>query len=150
MRLPTLLVSLLVTNLVAVPTSAQTPTDTLTALDARWARAYFEHDTTFALALFAEDLVVTAGAGTLKDRAGELADIREAPGFVVHFFRTTDVRVRLHEKSAVVVGLAEWSFTFNGRTPTNRRRYTATYVRGGPLGWRMVALHLGPAPEPRP
>jgi hypothetical protein len=47
----------------------------------------------------------------------------------------------------VVIGLAEWSWTFNGRTNVTRLRYTAVYARGGSLGWRMVALHMGPAPE---
>jgi hypothetical protein len=33
----------------------------------------------------------------------------------------------------------------NGNSSTVRRRYTAVYSRGGALGWRMVALHMGRA-----
>ena len=66
----------------------------------------------------------------------------------MHYFRTSNVDVRVHGTSAAVAGLAEWSFTYNGRTNTIRRRYTATYAQGGPLGWRMIALHIGPAPNP--
>jgi hypothetical protein len=27
-----------------------------------------------------------------------------------------------------------------------KRRYTIVYARGGPLGWRIVAVHMGRAP----
>ena len=75
-----------------------------------------------------------------------MADVGPAqPGFQIHYFRTSDVRVQ--PRAGVVTGLAEWSWTFNGRTNVTRRRYTSVYARGGPLGWRMVALHIGPAPD---
>jgi ketosteroid isomerase-like protein len=134
----------------AVSTAAgQSTEDTLRRLDAEWARAYAEHDTATAIALFDDRLIVTSGSGALKDRSGELADIRPTAGLQMHFFQTRDIEVRLHGSSAAVAGLAEWSFTYQGRTSTIRRRYTAMYAQGGPLGWRMIALHIGPAPEPR-
>ena len=64
-----------------------------------------------------------------------------------HFFRTRDVRTRTYGETGVVTGLAEWEFENAGRVSALRRRYTAVYVRGGPLGWRMVVLHMGRAPE---
>jgi hypothetical protein len=114
-------------------------------LDARWAFAYRSHDTAFAKRLFAVDLVVTSANGTLKDRKKELDDIRPAPGLVMEYFRTDSVRVRVHGTAAVVTGIAEWRFVYRGQPTTNRRRYTAVYTRGGPLRWRMVALHMGRA-----
>ena len=122
----------------------------LRALDAQWANAYMTHDTASALALFADDIVITASNGSMKSRAGELGDIRATPGLVMEFFRTSDVAVRVFGESAVVTGRADWSYTMNGRKGGAARRYTATYVRGGPLGWRMVALHLGTAPARQP
>jgi ketosteroid isomerase-like protein len=127
-------------------TVVQSPDAQLAALDARWARAYVVHDTTFALELFHEAVVVTSSNGRVKSRDEELADIRSTPGLVVHDFKTTDVRIRVHGATGVVTGLAEWSFTMSDRTSHMRRRYTATYARGGPHKWQMVALHLGPAP----
>ena len=128
---------------------AQTPEESLRRVDAEWARSYAEHDTSTAMKLFDERIIVTSGSGTLKDRNGELGDIRPSAGLQMHYFRTSDVQLRMLVASAVVVGLAEWSFTWNGRTSTIRRRYTATYSQGGPLGWRMIALHIGPAPDVR-
>ena len=140
----------IVTSFAAVlstaPALAQDPTDSLRRLDAEWARSYAENDTATAIKLFDDRIIVTGGMGTVKDKNGELADVRPTAGLQMHYFRTSNVDVRVHGASAAVAGLAEWSFTYNGRTNTIRRRYTATYAQGGPLGWRMIALHIGPAP----
>lgn len=133
--------------LVGSSAAAQTARDTLLALDSAWARSYATNDTTLAGKLFDDSLIVTSGNGRLKDKKGEMADVGPSPGFQIHYFRTSDVVVRPYGNTGVVIGLAEWSWTFNGRTNLTRRRYTAVYARGGPLGWRMVSLHIGPAPE---
>ena len=125
---------------------AQSAVDSVRALDSAWARAYATHDTTLALALFAPDLIVTGANGSLKSRADELGDIRPQPGLRMQYFRTSEVNVRVYGRSAVVTGLASWRFTFNERDSEMSRRYTAVYVSGGSLGWRMVALHMGRAP----
>ena len=117
------------------------------ALDAGWARSYQVHDTAYAISLFADDIVITATNGSLKNKNGELGDIRPNPNLKMDYFRTRDVKVRVMQGAAAVTGLAEWSFTFNGRPSQVARRYTAVYERGGPLGWRIVALHIGRAPE---
>jgi ketosteroid isomerase-like protein len=119
--------------------------DSVRFLDAGWAYAYKSHDTTFAKRLFAANLIVTSANGTLKDRAQELDDIRPSPDLVMDYFMTDSVDVRVHGDAAVVTGIAEWRFTYRGQPSMNRRRYTAVYARGGPLRWRMVALHLGRA-----
>jgi hypothetical protein len=125
---------------------AQTGADSLRQLDSAWARSYATYDTALANKLFDDSLIVTSGNGRLKNKKGEMADVGpQQPGFQLHYFRTSDVRVQ--PRAGVVTGLAEWSWTYNGQTNTTRRRYTAVYVRGGPLGRRMVALHIGPAPD---
>src|ERR1041385_4433142 len=107
----------------------------------RVARSYATADTGLANKLFDDSLFVTSGNGRIKDKKGEMADVGPLPpGFEIHYFRTSDVRVQ--PRAGVVTGLAEWSWTWNGRTAVTRRRYTAVYVRGGPLGWRMMALHI--------
>ena len=136
-------------SLALLPSSAasQDVAQALRALDSAWARAYATHDTSLAMQVFAEDLIVTSVGGALKDRAGEIGDVRRAPGLQLEYFRTSDTKIRVYEGSAVVTGLAEWKYTLNGQVSNPRRRYTAVYVKGGPLGWRMVALHMGRAPE---
>jgi ketosteroid isomerase-like protein len=139
---------LVTVSLVLAPVcaAAQPAPPSVRQLDSAWARAYATHDTSLAQRLFADDLVVTSANGTLKDRAGELADVRPQPGLQMAHFRTIDVAVRAYDRAAVVTGVAEWRFTMNGNANDARRRYTAVYIAGGPLGWRMVALHMGRAP----
>ena len=125
---------------------AANPVERIRELDAGWANTYAKHNTAFAHSLFADDIVITSTNGTLKNKQGELADIRAQPGLVMDYFRTTDVNVSTYGDAAVATGRAEWSFTMNGNKNTVSRRYTATYVRGGPLGWRIVAMHIGRTP----
>lgn len=135
--------------LVAQTAAAQTPVDSLLRLDSAWARAYATHDTALAAQLFSDSLIVTSGEGRIKDKAGEIGDVRPASTLTMHYFRTSDVVARVYGSTAVVIGLAEWSFTYAGRVSTARRRYTAVYTRdaGSPLGWQMVALHIGAAAD---
>jgi hypothetical protein len=111
----------------------------------RLARSYATYDTALAVALLADALVVTGADGRLKDKAGELADVRPAAGLRMHHFHTSEVRVEAYAGAAIVTGVADWALTYNGREATVRRRYTAVYVRGGPLGWQLAALHMGRA-----
>ena len=121
---------------------AQSARDSLIKMDSAWARAYATSDTALGNKVFDDSLIVTGGNGRIKDKKGEMADVGPLqPGFQIHYFRTSDVRV--NTRAGVVTGLAEWQWTWQGRTNSTRRRYTAVYVRGGPLGWRMVALHIG-------
>jgi ketosteroid isomerase-like protein len=120
--------------------------DSVQALDARWAAAYATHDTAYALAAMSPAFVMTSTSGRVKDRAAELHDVRVAPGLTVNYFRSADVQVRMHDAVAIVTGQLEWSTTSAGGTSEMRRRYTATWVRGGPLGWQLVALHVGQSP----
>lgn len=120
--------------------------DSIRALDAGWARSYATHDTTYARALFADEIAVISSNGRVKDKEGELADVRAQPNLKMDYFRTSNVEVRVHGGVAIATGTAEWSFAFNGRPSTARRAYSAAYIRGGPLGWRMAALHLRAVP----
>ena len=131
----------------AAPASQSSPqVDSVRALDSAWARAYATHDTVFAATLFSDRFVMTSSDGRLKDKAAELVDIRPAAGLRMHHFRTTDTRIELFAGAAIVTGVADWAFTYNGQENALRRRYTAVYVRGGRLGWQLVAVHMGRAP----
>lgn len=124
------------------------PADSVRALDSAWARAYVTHDTVFAGALLGEGFVMTRTAGLVTGREAELSDVRVIDGLEMHFFRTEDVVCRVYDSAVVVTGLAVWSFTYRQPQPTTlRRRYTAVYVRGGRLGWRLVAVQMGNAPD---
>jgi hypothetical protein len=98
-----------------------------------------------ATALLSDRLVVTSADGRTKDKSTELGDIRPTAGLRMHYFRTSDVRIEIFDCTGIVTGVADWAFTYNGQENALRRRYTAAFVRGGPLGWQLVSLHMGRA-----
>jgi len=128
-------------------TAPAVATLTLTQADSIWARNYAMHDTASALRLMPDDFFMTTSNGRVKDRASELGDIRAQSGLTMRYFRTEDVRAREYGTAGVVTGTASWAFEMSGRPSSVRRRYTAVYRRGGPLGWQLVTLHMGPAPQ---
>lgn len=128
----------------ASTSGAQSVTSQLLAIDSAWTRSYATHDTALAIRVMAPEIVITATNGSTKDRAKELEDVKPYPGMTVNYFRSANVKVV--ERAAVVIGTLEWETVSNGRTSPVRRKYTATYAKGGPLGWQMVALHIGQAP----
>lgn len=129
-------------------TEGQSPENTIRRLDSLWARMYQTHDTAFARTLYADNLIWTMVNGNVKDKRTEMTDVAPAAGLVMDYFRTSDVAIRAPTGSgvAVVTGRAQWKFTMKGQSSEVARRYTHVYVRGGPLGWRILAVHMGQAP----
>ena len=145
--------SLAITLVLSAPSAAfgqaRSPlVDSIAHLDSAWARSYAVHDTALAMALFAPELLIVGGNGSMKSRDRELQDIRPQEGLHMHFFRTSHVIIECYAAACVVVGVAEWEFEYNGRVDRTRRRYSATWVRGGSLGWQMASLHISPALAP--
>ena len=126
--------------------TAQTAADSIIRIDSLWARMYLTHDTATAQKLYADDLIWTSVSGTQKDKRAEIGDVRPAAGLVMEYFRTVGPVVRVYDGAAVVTGRAEWKYTMNGTPSEVARRYTIVYARGGPLGWRIVAVHMGRVP----
>lgn len=104
----------------SAPVGAQDPTDALRRLDAEWARSYAENDTATAIKLFDDRIVVTGGIGTVKDKNGELADVRPTAGLQMHYFRTSNVDVRVHGPSAAATG-AYWRLSSRLSRPSHKR-----------------------------
>lgn len=110
-------------------------------LNIAWAEAITKGDAATLDSLFADDMIVTAGNGTLRDKAGEIKDAAGAPDPEFQWtnpFTTTEVRVKVYGETAVVTGLAKWGFKYKGQQINNERRYTHTYVRQNGK-WRIVA-----------
>jgi ketosteroid isomerase-like protein len=130
------------------PGRAQDLRQAILRVDSAWARSYATNDTVLARSVFAEDIVITSTNGAVKTREDEIGDVQPTPGFTMEYFRTVNPLVRIYGKqTGIVTGVAEWKFENNGRPAEVRRRYTAVYVPGGPLGWKMVGLHIGRAPD---
>jgi ketosteroid isomerase-like protein len=109
---------------------------------------YTTHDTATANRLYSDDLHWTSVSGAIKDKRTELTDVAPAQGLVMEYFRTAGVVIREVGSAMVVTGAASWAYTMNGQRAEVTRRYTHVYARGGSLGWRIHAVHMGNAPRP--
>lgn len=113
----------------------------ITELNGRWAEAINKGDAAVLDKLLADDIVVTAGNGMIRDKAGEIKDAAGAPDpdfKWIRPFTTEDVRVRVYDDAAVVTGLAKWAFSYKGNEFNNVRRYTHLYVKMK-NDWKIVA-----------
>ena len=146
--------TIVLTALALAPAVAQTTRGTsadsaaILRLDSIWAHNYAVHDTATAASLMADDFYMTSANGNVKNKAAEMKDIRPAAGLRMDYFRTEQPIVRVHGCTAVVSGTAAWQFEMNGKTATYRRRYSAVYVKGGPLGWQLAELQMFSVPQP--
>ncbi|MGA9994044.1 MAG: nuclear transport factor 2 family protein [Pyrinomonadaceae bacterium] len=123
-------------------------------LNQSWADAITHGDMKTLDALFADEMIVTSGSGMVRDKAGELNDLRPSPETTTppssqntNPFKTDDVRVRAYKDSAVLTGRAKWKFTYQGREIDNQIRYTHVYVKQQG-SWRIVAQHVSRIAQP--
>ncbi|HKS06520.1 MAG TPA: nuclear transport factor 2 family protein [Gemmatimonadaceae bacterium] len=125
------------------PAGIAAAVDSVRALDSAWARTYATNDTVLAAAVMGERFLMTSSDGRIKDKATEMGDIRPSADVQMLHFRTSDVRIETFAGAGVVMGVADWAYTSRGQRSTVRRSYAAVYIRGGPLGWQLVSLHMG-------
>ena len=114
------------------------------ALNSAWANAITKADATALDRLFADDMIVTAGNGGIRNKAEEIKDSAGSPDpdFIwTNPFITENVRVKIYEDAAVVTGLAKWGFKYKGNEVNQERRYTHTYVKQRGQ-WRIVAQQI--------
>jgi ketosteroid isomerase-like protein len=109
------------------------------ALNREWADAMVRGDRATLERIFSDDLIVTSGDGTLRDKKGEIGD--GGSEIKTYFFNTEDLRVRVYEGAAVITGHAKWRINYKGRDIDNERRYTCVYAKERGR-WHMVAMQL--------
>jgi uncharacterized protein (TIGR02246 family) len=113
----------------------------VTRLNQKWADSIAAGDVGALDRLFADDMVLTAGNGTVRGKKEELDDLRPAPDVKTYYFKVEDVRVRAYGDAAVVTGHAKWKINLRGTDVDLERRYTSVFVRQKGE-WRIVAQQL--------
>ena len=126
----------------SAPTKAE---EEILVLNRSWAEAISKNDPKTLEQLFSDDVIVTAGNGTIRTKAEEIKDAAPGtkdPDFVwIKPFTTENERVRVYNEAAVVTGTAKWAFSYKGREANHERRYTHTYVKQQGE-WKIVAQHI--------
>lgn len=100
--------------------------------------------------ILADDFIITSGDGTLRDKAGELKDLAPTDDLKTLFFKTDELRLRVYESAAVLVGRARWRINYKGRELDNERRFTSVFVKQQGV-WRIVTQQMTRPPQrPQP
>jgi len=119
----------------------------IVALNHAWADAINKGDAAALDRLFADDIIVTAGNGGIRNKASEIKDAAGGggapdPDFIsTRPFTTEDVRVKIYKDAAVVTGRAKWGFKYKGQESNHDKRYTHLYVKQKGQ-WRIVAQQI--------
>lgn len=109
-----------------------------------WADAVTKADAATLERLFADDMIVTAGNGAVRNKAEEIKDSAGSPDpdFIwTNPFTTDIVRVKIYQDAAVVTGLAKWGFKYKGQQVNQERRYTHFYIKQK-RQWKIVAQQI--------
>ncbi|MGA9773939.1 MAG: nuclear transport factor 2 family protein [Blastocatellia bacterium] len=129
--------------------NANTAEQEVAALNRVWADSIVRGDMEALDRLFANDMTVTSGNGTVRNKAQEMDDLRPSADIKTYFFNTEDVRVRIFGNAAVVTGHAKWRINLKGRDADNERRYTLVFIKQDGR-WQIVAQHLSRIAPPQP
>ncbi len=96
--------------------------------------------------ILADDYIITSGAGALRDKKGELADLKLPRGLSWVYVKTDDLRVRVYGEAAVVTGRVQWRVRNQEREMDDERRFTSVFVKQKGQ-WRMVAQQMTRPPQ---
>ena len=123
------------------PEGASKAEQEIAELNREWADAIVKGDMARLDRLFADDMTVVSGNGTIRDKAAEMDDLKPTADIKTYFFNTEDVKIRVYGDSAVLTGHAKWRINLKGRDIDNERRYTSVFVKKDGR-WQIVAQHL--------
>jgi hypothetical protein len=135
-------VLLLATLLATTGTTAMTPVseaDLVRIRDHELNALIVAHDAAKAQAYYDDQFVLTTSSGKAKTKADLLAEIAR-PGLVLEVNETSDVAVRVRDRTAVLTGLLHQRGTLDGTAFDVRLRVTDTWVNTG-TDWTLLAGH---------
>jgi ketosteroid isomerase-like protein len=121
----------------------------VTHQEALYADAVKRQDVTALQTILADDFLATSSRGEVRNRAMELDDIKPTHEYSIDDFRLDDVRVRVFDNTAIVIGRQILEIRYNRQPLTTLFRYTRVYVKRGDR-WQAVAQQLTALPQQAP
>jgi ketosteroid isomerase-like protein len=118
---------------------APDPTVRILALEQKWNDAYERGDLVTLHAILAEDFIITLEDGSTYSKSGYIAHSGD-PDNKVKMSKMSDLRVRMHGKTAVVTGAYHEAGTSKGKPYDNRDRLTDVWMLIDGR-WQVIASH---------
>jgi ketosteroid isomerase-like protein len=115
-------------------------------LETLWNEAHERGDAGTLEALWADDLEVAVPRMPVLTKQDALRFARSGRMKFL-LYRTSDLRVRVYDQTAVVTGRLERRRAIEGKEISDDWRFTKVYVRQGE-SWRVVSFHASEAAQP--
>jgi ketosteroid isomerase-like protein len=135
----TLLASSMTALLLLQEPSETTEVKELRRLEIVWNEAHLRGDADAVDKLWAADAAVVVPGMPLMTKAEALAPLRSGR-LKFQRYQTSEVQVRIYDKTAVVTGRLQRAREIAGRVAEDDWRFTKVYVAAAG-GWRVVAFH---------
>lgn len=114
----------------------------LLKLQREWLDAYQKHDADALERIEADDFTLTEADGKVTTKAEDVASIRNAkPPQPDDSFDVEDVKVRLYNDTAILMGRVILKYRNKGEMVVERYRYTDTYLKRRGR-WQVIASQL--------
>ena len=127
--------------LVGAAASAQDKGDaaTVRALELKWTESYRQHSIDILSSLLADDFVITVEDGSVYSKAGYISHTADS-SVHVDVAEMSDLKVRIHEDTAIVTGAYHEKGTSNGKAYEYHDRLTDVWLKTGSK-WQVIASH---------
>src|SRR5262249_45841026 len=115
--------------------------------EALYADAVKRQDIAALQTMLSDDFLATSSRGELRNRAMELEDLKPNQGYTIDDLHLDDIRVRLFDNTAVVMGRQILEVRYNKQPLTSILRYTRVWVKHRDR-WQILAQQLTALPQP--
>jgi len=109
------------------------------AFESKWNEAYKRGDITVMNSLLSDDFIITVEDGATYSKAGYIAHTGGGTT-AVEISDTTDLKVRVHGNTAVVMGAYHEKGTIKGKPYEYHDRFTDVWMNGDGR-WQVIASH---------
>jgi ketosteroid isomerase-like protein len=111
----------------------------IVALENKWNGAYQRGDITTMSSLLADDLIITVEDGSTLGKAGYIAHNGDST-IHVQITEMSDLKVRMHGTTAVVIGAYHEKGLSNGKPYEYHDRFTDVWLNNNGK-WQVIASH---------
>jgi ketosteroid isomerase-like protein len=105
----------------------------------KWTEAYKQRNINILSSLLAEDFVITIEDGSTYSKAGYITHSADS-SVQVEVAELSDLKVRMHGNTAVVIGAYHERGISNGKRYEYHDRLTDVWMKTG-NGWQVIASH---------